>query len=256
MLVGERPAVSAPRDPAPSLPLHFVDPLLGLEAAHIALPKGVQNGPPQIPSRVRRGVLGRDGGDAPLDPARVAGEEGDAVGVLIGQGEVVCSLSDRGLLATGELHERLRGRCRDVIDVGSQGLACAGGLDDGPASSIEVRLIDLSYAAAVKLGYMESGTANVEVEVLNIAGVDDRRGTVSGSYRYLQMGAFGSESSALRLQGELQALLTTDVSISPVESGGSMLYRVRVGPVASNDELLSVQQTLQDKGYGSGQPLP
>jgi rare lipoprotein A len=118
------------------------------------------------------------------------------------------------------------------------------------------RLIDLSYAAAVKLGYMESGTANVEVEVLNIAGVDDRRGTVNGSYRYLQMGAFGSESSALRLQGELRALLTTDVSISPVESGGSMLYRVRVGPVASNDELLSVQQTLKDKGYGSGQPLP
>jgi rare lipoprotein A len=126
--------------------------------------------------------------------------------------------------------------------------------DRGPFHSD--RLIDLSYAAAVKLGYMESGTANVEVEVLNIAGVDDRRGTVNGNYRYLQIGAFGSEASAQRLQGELQALLTTQVSISPVEAGGSMLYRVRVGPVADNDELVSVQQTLEDKGYGSGQPLP
>ncbi|MCK5750261.1 MAG: septal ring lytic transglycosylase RlpA family protein, partial [Oricola sp.] len=34
------------------------------------------------------------------------------------------------------------------------------------------RLIDLSYGAAVKLGYMEHGTARVEVEILDITGVD------------------------------------------------------------------------------------
>ena len=118
------------------------------------------------------------------------------------------------------------------------------------------RLIDLSYAAAVKLGYMQQGTARVEVEVLNIAGVDDRRGTTNGAYRFLQMGAFGSEDSARRLQGELQALLATEVSISPVESGGAMLYRVRVGPVADNNELLAVQEKLQQSGYSVGQPLP
>jgi rare lipoprotein A len=138
-------------------------------------------------------------------------------------------------------------------------------LDNGRSITVRVndrgpfhddRLIDLSYAAAVKLGYMEKGTANVEVEVLSIAGVDDRRGTTSGSYRYLQMGAFGSESSALRLQGELQALLTAPVSVSRVQSGDDLLYRVRVGPVADNDELAAVQQKLLDSGYGSGQPLP
>lgn len=118
------------------------------------------------------------------------------------------------------------------------------------------RLIDLSYAAAVKLGYMEKGTANVEVEVLDIVGVDDRRGTTSGSYRYLQMGAFGSESSAVKLQAQLQPLLASPVSISRVQSGDKLLYRVRVGPVDDNDELAAVQQKLQDSGYGSGQPLP
>jgi rare lipoprotein A len=126
--------------------------------------------------------------------------------------------------------------------------------DRGPFHS--ERLIDLSYGAAVKLGYMEKGTARVEVEVVNIAGVDDRRGSTSGSYRYLQMGAFGSEESALRLQGELQALLTAPVAISPVEAGGNMLYRVRVGPVDNNDQLQDVQRTLQDSGYDAGQPLP
>ena len=48
--------------------------------------------------------------------------------------------------------------------------------DRGPFHS--ERLIDLSYGAAVKLGYMEQGTAPVEVEVLDIAGVDDRRNSI------------------------------------------------------------------------------
>jgi cell division protein FtsN len=35
-----------------------------------------------------------------------------------------------------------------------------------------------------------------------------------------------------------------------------MLYRVRIGPVDSNEQLLAVQQKLQDSGYDAGQPLP
>ena len=118
------------------------------------------------------------------------------------------------------------------------------------------RVIDLSYGAAVKLGYMAQGTAQVEVEVLNIAGVDDRRGTELGSYRYLQIGAFGSEASAQRLRDELSAIVSAPVSVSPVESAGAMLYRVRVGPVDDPDALGAVQQQLTDSGYSAGQPLP
>lgn len=126
--------------------------------------------------------------------------------------------------------------------------------DRGPFHSD--RLIDLSYGAAVKLGYMEQGTARVRVEVLNIAGVDDRRGTTNGDYRYLQLGAFGSEASAQRLQAELQSLLAAPVFVSPVEAGGRMLYRVRVGPVADQQAFAALQQRLQERGYDSAQPLP
>ena len=126
--------------------------------------------------------------------------------------------------------------------------------DRGPFHSD--RLIDLSYAAAVKLGYMEQGTAPVEVAVLNIAGVDDRRGTTGGEYRYLQLGAYGTEASARRLLAELQAFVQPPVCISQVESGGRTLYRVRVGPVANADELALVQQQLRDGGYPEAQPLP
>ena len=118
------------------------------------------------------------------------------------------------------------------------------------------RLIDLSYAAAVKLGYMEQGTARVEVEALNIAGVDDRRDATGGQYRFLQLGAYATEASARQLQVELQGFVQPPVFISEVESAGRVLYRVRVGPVADADQLVSVQQQLRDGGYPEGQPLP
>ncbi len=126
--------------------------------------------------------------------------------------------------------------------------------DRGPFHSD--RLIDLSYAAAVKLGYMETGTARVEVAVIDVVGVKDRRDDTYGMYRYLQLGAFGKEATARTLMQELQALLPAPVFISPVDKGGTLLYRVRVGPVADTTQLLAVQQQLQDSGYEAGQPLP
>ncbi len=126
--------------------------------------------------------------------------------------------------------------------------------DRGPFHSD--RLIDLSYAAAVKLGYLEQGTAPVQIEVIDVPGVDDRRKATGGEYRFLQVGAYGSENSARRLQGQLEPLLGVPVSVSPVLSGENLLYRVRVGPLADGDQLLAVQQRLQDSGHGSGQLLP
>jgi len=126
--------------------------------------------------------------------------------------------------------------------------------DRGPFHSD--RLIDLSYAAAVKLGYMEKGTAPVEVEVIDVVGVEDRRDPSYGKYRYLQLGAFGKESTAKTLLAELQNLLSAPVFISPVDAGGTVLYRVRVGPVDDKQHLLALQQRLQQSGYEAGQPLP
>jgi rare lipoprotein A len=126
--------------------------------------------------------------------------------------------------------------------------------DRGPFHSD--RLIDLSYAAAVKLGYMEQGTAPVEIEVIDVVGVEDRRDASFGNYRYLQLGAFGKESTARTLLQELQDLLSAPVFISPVDAGGILLYRVRVGPVTDKSHLLALQQQLQESGYEAGQPLP
>ena len=56
--------------------------------------------------------------------------------------------------------------------------------------------------------------------------------------------------------GSEQALLASPVFISEVQSGESLLYRVRVGPMTAAGELQSVQQQLRTAGYDAGQPLP
>jgi rare lipoprotein A len=126
--------------------------------------------------------------------------------------------------------------------------------DRGPFHSD--RIMDLSYAAAVKLGYMERGTARVAIEVIDVAGVEDRRDDVYAGYRFLQLGAFGKEATARTLMEELQVLLPAPVFIVPVETGGMLLYRVRVGPVDDSSQLLALQEQLEASGYEAGQPLP
>lgn len=126
--------------------------------------------------------------------------------------------------------------------------------DRGPFHS--ERLIDLSYGAAVKLGYMAQGTAPVEVELLDIPGVDDRRNTTLGSYRYLQTGAYADSVAAQNSRDKLAGIVDAPVSVSPVQSGEVLLYRVRVGPVSKPGELRALKKQLKNEGYSSVQALP
>jgi rare lipoprotein A len=122
------------------------------------------------------------------------------------------------------------------------------------------RIIDLSYAAAVKLGFADHGTARVEVELIPLSGVQDLRfATVGSPWRnvsvqpnraqYLQLGAFSNEDAALRLVARLGELTKEPVGISELESGTNTLYRVRVGPVGDTDGILTLRDLLIDKGF-------
>lgn len=118
------------------------------------------------------------------------------------------------------------------------------------------RLIDLSYAAAVKIGMVDDGTANVRVEAISLAGVDDRRGQQAGAYRYLQLGAFSSEDTALHMRDAVAALVTVPVTVTPVDVGGRRLSRVRLGPVTDGAELNRLRELLMTRGYSPGLALP
>jgi len=128
--------------------------------------------------------------------------------------------------------------------------------DRGPFHS--ERLIDLSYGAAVKLGSVDHGTARVAVELLEVAGVDDRRadGVAPGVYRYLQMGAFAARDTADEMRRELARLVRAPVTVSPVQAGGDLLYRVRIGPLENSAAVRALQQQLAGYGFGRGHPLP
>jgi rare lipoprotein A len=129
--------------------------------------------------------------------------------------------------------------------------------DRGPFH--EDRVIDLSYAAAYRLGYANKGTALLELEVLDpmapewvakragreyrrpdalpdvVAGADAGVAVAAmdeGLQRrvWLQAGAFRSLDGARNLQRNLIALLDQDVIIQTVAGW----HRVRVGPLASD----------------------
>jgi len=138
--------------------------------------------------------------------------------------------------------------------------------DRGPF--VNDRIIDLSYAAAVKLGYANKGTARVEVVAIDVDNwppskavveaprpqpvpapvaiaapsrqsevVRDDAGADSvsavGRY-YVQAGAFQSAQTADNLRQQLAAATRVPVLIQPV--GSPVLYRVRVGPLVSRAE--------------------
>lgn len=105
------------------------------------------------------------------------------------------------------------------------------------------RIIDLSYAAAVKLGFEGSGTARVRVEVLE-----------PGRDVYLQAGAFTNLSAADALKARVEQLTGKPAFV--VKVSGDSLYRVRIGPVRGRAEATAVVQTMSSAALAEPLILP
>lgn len=100
------------------------------------------------------------------------------------------------------------------------------------------RIIDLSYAAAMKLGVVKTGTAMVEVQAID---PDHPNAAPAppparpGAQIYVQAGAFSDADNAYRLLG---ALLKAGLGRAKVQKGrdsGNTWYRVRIGPLGNAD---------------------
>lgn len=107
------------------------------------------------------------------------------------------------------------------------------------------RLIDLSYAAAHRLGIIGNGSGMVEVEAIDtrppeqatIQKVPDvpQEKPVAEAGSYVQAGAFRSRANAEQLSERLrQNGLVENETIESWYNNG--IYRVRLGPYASRDE--------------------
>ncbi|HWS27470.1 MAG TPA: septal ring lytic transglycosylase RlpA family protein [Xanthomonadales bacterium] len=128
------------------------------------------------------------------------------------------------------------------------------------------RLIDLSYAAAVKLGVHLSGTAPVEVRVLH-AGDDvnaakptprkPEQPSVVGSRGaiYLQVGAFSARANAFAYRRRLLDAGFAEVRVFTARTDRGRVWRVRVGPLGSLDQADDVRARLRSGGFGEPRVL-
>lgn len=98
------------------------------------------------------------------------------------------------------------------------------------------RIIDLSYAAAVKLGIVKKGTAWVEVRALQPGQTMPGARKVAapaagGAGFYIQVGAFRQRANAEKLRRRLKPLGPPLINISQALVHGQHAYRVRIGPL-------------------------
>lgn len=102
------------------------------------------------------------------------------------------------------------------------------------------RIIDLSYAAAVRLGFADQGVARVRVEALarseHVAAQDVAR-------YWLQFGAFQQERGADALSRQVRAELGRSASVER-DNG---VFRVRMGPLTMT-QAEQLQRDWQSKG--------
>ena len=99
------------------------------------------------------------------------------------------------------------------------------------------RIIDLSYAAAHRLGFIQAGSARVELESI----VPD--GSQPGAV-YVQLGAFSARENAESLQARLaRELAWLRESVQVLLSAN--LWRLHVGPYRSHEEARSVARRIE-----------
>jgi len=137
--------------------------------------------------------------------------------------------------------------------------------DRGPFHG--ARLIDLSYVAAMKLGYADKGTANVLIEVIDTevhpqtlanpplivqaalkaaakpsaTVIPSKPVATAGTGNYLQVGAFRDMALANEMQGKIRGLTSKPTVVRNQDN----LFKLWIGPIADNMELLTIKAMLK-----------
>lgn len=120
------------------------------------------------------------------------------------------------------------------------------------------RIIDLSYAAAVRIGVWPKGTGLVEVQA-----IDPSRGTAepvaapvvtdrAGEPRiFLQLGAFAEIANAQRVEQEVRRHKLGDTSIETTRVNDRQIHRVRLGPLSSVKAADALVERIEKLGLGT-----
>jgi len=115
------------------------------------------------------------------------------------------------------------------------------------------RILDLSYVAAKKLGYIGQGTALVRVQAINFNQSSPVIASNANGSRvpkiYLQLGAFHVASNATLLKNKAARYTHKPIFIITSTNSGRTLYRVQIGPIASVDQSDALYNYLRQRGF-------
>lgn len=98
------------------------------------------------------------------------------------------------------------------------------------------RVLDLSYTAAKKLGIHKTGTGMVEIKAIAPDQALPQLQAAAAKQKkqvYLQVGTFGSQKKAMKLQNKMIAHHLPQPEILPSTYRRSTLYKVQIGPITS-----------------------
>jgi len=136
--------------------------------------------------------------------------------------------------------------------------------DRGPFHS--GRIIDLSYAAAAKLGTLKNGTSPVEIRAINLTNSPTKAITSVAIPRpqaltpppaltppskkaiYIQLGAFKTRQNANRLKQQLSNEVAISSNIVTLEKNNDTLYLVHAGPYIDLSSAEPVHLKIQQMG--------
>lgn len=124
------------------------------------------------------------------------------------------------------------------------------------------RIIDLSYAAAQKLGIVGFGTSKVRVEAIDPITYHEHQ-TIKQAQKsqkhknqfYLQIGAFSVKENADKIVKEIKSIISHPVSMESQNNGQQTIYKVQVGPFKSPDTIQTIHGTLADAGFDTVIPI-
>ena len=124
------------------------------------------------------------------------------------------------------------------------------------------RIIDLSYAAATKLGITGTGTGRVEIRAINTSGLDLNTSAVvvpsavqpTGKI-HVQVAAFKLSDKAEQVATELRDKRFQSVRVYEGKSDGKKMYRVRIGPIPNMDLAYRVLKNLNNIGHNTASVL-
>ncbi|MGH8280422.1 MAG: septal ring lytic transglycosylase RlpA family protein [Gammaproteobacteria bacterium] len=141
--------------------------------------------------------------------------------------------------------------------------------DRGPF--VPNRIIDLSYAAAARIGMLGPGTALVDVTSVTpgaptsapvpVANAPLAVGTsapgsavpIRAPQIYVQVGAFVNASNATRMLARLQADSVSPAFILQQNDNGLTFFKVRIGPIPTVDQVDALTAKLSGLGFPSVQ---